>query len=134
MIMLDSSLLIAFKVKNDLHHERANALMKQVASGNFGKPLISDYVFDETVTGILVRSKNLKLAIEYGNELRASLETIEVDEEAFSQAWRIFSEQEKVELSFTDSTTIALMKSQDITRIGTFDQDFGEIRGINAIS
>src|SRR5271157_1482237 len=88
MMLLDSSLLIAFKVRNDIHHERADALMKQiVVSERFGKPLITDYIFDETVTGIFVRSKNLKLAVEYGNELLASLEMLEVDEKIFQEAW-----------------------------------------------
>ena len=133
MILLDSSLLIGFKIKNDFHHERANALMKQVVSERFGKPLITNYIFDGTVTGIFIRSKNLKLAVEYGDELLASLEMLEVDEKAFPKTWKIFSEQANGELSFTDSTAIAVMKSHDITRIGTFDRDFGEIKGIDAI-
>ena len=64
MILLDSSLLIAFKVRNDIHHERADALMKRIVDPRYGKPLITDYIFDETVTGIFVRSKNLRLAVK----------------------------------------------------------------------
>jgi len=133
VIVLDSSLLIAFKIKNDSHHERANALMKQVVSERFGKPSITSYIFDETVTGIFVRSKSLRLAVEYGNELLASLETLEVSEEAFREAWKIFSEQRNRRLSFIDSSTLAVMKIHDIGRIATFDEDFGNIEGINAI-
>ncbi|MGI0090265.1 MAG: PIN domain-containing protein [Nitrososphaerales archaeon] len=48
----------------------------------------------------------------------------------------MFSEQreKRGELSFTDSTSIAVMKSHNVTRIGTFDGDFGEIKGVDAIS
>ncbi len=133
-ILLDSSLLIAFKVKNDFHHERANALMKQVSSERYGKPLITDYIFDETVTGILVRSKNLGLAVQYGKELLSSLEMLHVDEETFRQAWKTFSEQENAKFSFTDSTNMAVMKNNDITKIGTFDADFQEIEGLDVIA
>ena len=134
MIALDSSFLIAFKVRNDAHHERASALMKQVASESFGKPFITDYIFDETVTGIFVRSKNLKIALEYGNELLASLVMFEIDEETFREAWKIFSGQRKKELSFTDSTTIAVMNVHDAKRIATFDGDFGNIEDISVIA
>ena len=133
-IILDSSLLIAFKVKNDFHHERAQALMREVAGEMHGKPLVTDYIFDETVTGIFVRSKDLRLAVEYGKELLASLDVLRIDEQIFHQAWKIFSEQEKRELSFTDSTTLAAMKSNDISKIGTFDRDFREIEQIELIS
>ena len=133
MIVLDSSVLIAFKVRNDLHHERANALMKQVVSERFGKPLITNFIFDETVTGIFVRSENLGLAVEYGNELLASLEMFDVDEEAFREAWKIFTEQRNNKLSFTDSTTIAVMNTHDVRRIATFDGDFGDVKGIKAL-
>ena len=95
--------------------------------------LIVDVCAYETVTGIFIRSKNLKLAVEYGDELLASLEMLEVDEKAFPKTWKIFSEQANGELSFTDSTAIAVMKNHDITRIGTFDRDFGEIKVIDAI-
>ena|SRR5487761_999505 len=133
MIALDSSFLIAFKVKNDVHHGRADSLMRQVVSGSFGKPFITDYIFDETVTGIFVRSKNLRLAVEYGSELLASLEIFDVSEETFREAWKIFSEQKDTELSFTDSTTIAAMNNHGAKRIATFDGDFGDIRDISAV-
>lgn len=133
MIVLDSSLLIAFKVKNDIHHEKAAALMKQVALGKFGRPLISDYIFDETLTGILVRSKNHKLAVDYGKELLSSVDMLKPDEDTFGEAWRIFSDDEESKFSFTDSTTIAMMAKHDVTRVGTFDEDFDELEGINAV-
>lgn len=131
MMLLDSSLLVAYKIRNDINHGKANALMKQVVSERFGKPMISDYIFDETVTGIFVRSRSLALAAEYASELLASPEMLKVDERAFREAWDIFSRQEKRELSFTDS--IALMKIHDIGNVGTFDGDFKAIKGIDAV-
>ena len=69
MIALDSSFLIEFKVRNDIHHEQANALMKQIVSGQLWETIHHDVTYSiETVTGIFVRSKSLRLAVEYGNE------------------------------------------------------------------
>jgi len=98
-----------------------------------GGPFISDYIFDETVTGIFIGSKNLKLAVEYGNELVASLEIFEVNEEAFGKAWKIFSGQRNSKLSFTDCTTIAVMNTHSVRQIATFDDDFQDVEGISAI-
>lgn len=115
MIILDSSFLIAFKIRNDVHHAKADEIASQVAAGRFGKPLITNYIFDETATGIYVRSKNLSLAVEYGNELLTSVETHEVDDATFRRAWTIFSHQQQHgELSFTDCTTIAAMNLRDV--------------------
>jgi predicted nucleic acid-binding protein len=132
MIVLDSSFLIAFKVKNDVHHERAEALMKQVVLERYGRPVITDYIFDETVTSIFVRSKSLASAVEYGEELLHSLEIVEVDQSLFLEAWKIFASQKNSELSFTDATTIAVVNTNDRTKIATFDRDF-EVKGSNTL-
>ncbi len=132
--MIDSSFLIAFKVRNDINHKKASALMTGIATGQFGRPFLTNYVFDETVTGIFVRSKDLEIAVKYGNELMSSLEIFEVDLDLFREAWNIFSSQKASELSFTDSTTIAVMNRRGVTRIATFDRDFQGLRGIDVVS
>jgi len=133
MIALDSSFLIAFKVGNDANHEKATELMKKVVSGDFGKPFIADYIFDETVTGIFIRSKNLKIAVGYGKELMASLRMFEISEEIFGEAWHTFSDQNNKQLSFTDCTTIAVMNLRDAEFIATFDRDFQDIEKVSSI-
>jgi len=133
MIALDSSFLIAFKIQNDAHHGKAEALMKTIASEKHGRPFLTDYVFDETVTGILVRSGKLELAVEYGRELVSSIEMVNVDEDAFRSAWKVFSEQTTGELSFTDATTISVMRQYGVAALATFDRDFRRVDGIRPV-
>jgi predicted nucleic acid-binding protein len=133
MVVLDSSFLIAFKVLNDVHHGKAAKLMRDIVDGEYGRPFVTDYIFDETITGILVRSKKLGLATEYGNELLRSLEILNVSEEIFAQAWDIFTKQRSSDLSFTDSTTLAVMSRHRIKNVATFDKDFWNIKGINVV-
>jgi predicted nucleic acid-binding protein len=133
LIALDSSFLVAFKIQNDVHHEKANLLMKEIASEKFGKPFLTDYIFDETVTGIFVRSKKLELAVQYGRELLDSIEMFSVEMEAFRDAWKMFSEQGKSRLSFTDATTISVMRLYDVKWVATFDRDFKHVEGIRTI-
>ena len=109
-------------------------MMSQIATGQYGQPFITNYVFDETVTGIFVKSKSLELAVNYGNELMATLDILEVDRDIFQEAWRLFSSQENSELSFTDSTTVAIMSRLNVKNIATFDKDFEGLEGIDVIS
>lgn len=135
MIILDSSFLIAVKILNDMHHEKAKSMMKDIVEFKYGKPILTDYIFDETVTGILARSKSLKLAIEFGNELVNSLDMVDISDKIFDDAWMIFSKQKSINnfLSFTDSTVLATMQENGIRNIATFDQDFRKIKEINVI-
>ena len=135
MIILDSSFLIALKIENDVHHEAAARIMKEIAGYKYGKPVITDYIFDETVTGIFAKSKRLKLAIEFGNEILNSLEIFDVNDKIFSNAWETFQNQKNTDtdFSFTDSTIIAVMKENQIRNIASFDNDFTKIKDFNVI-
>ncbi|MBS3054900.1 MAG: type II toxin-antitoxin system VapC family toxin [Candidatus Aenigmarchaeota archaeon] len=134
MIILDSSFLIAFKILDDVHHQKAVKLMEKIVSGRYGKSILTDYIFDETVTGILARSKKLKLAIEFGEEILQSLPLEKITDKLFSDSWEIFKKQSIADLSFTDAIIISVMRENEIKNIATFDGDFKKINGINVIS
>ncbi len=95
-------------------------------------PIISDYIFDETVTVVFWRGKKLSFAIETGNDLKESVQIIAVSELIFEEAWKIFKSRIK-NFSFTDCTTLAIMKKKGINNISTFDKDFKNVEGINVI-
>ena len=133
MIFIDSSLIVADKIENDQHHKEAAKTMSYIAAGKYGKPLISDYIFDEILTVIFSRSKKLPIAIETGQEIRNSVEIRRITESDFEDAWQIFKNQKNTKLSFTDCTTLALMLKEGIRNIATFDQDFSKIKEINVV-
>jgi|SRR3989344_5584148 len=133
MIFLDSSLIVADKIENDQHHKEAAKTMNDIATGKYGNPLISDYIFDEILTVIFSRSKKLPIAIETGQEIRNSVEIRRITESDFEDAWQIFKNQKNTKLSFTDCTTLALMLKEGIRNIATFDQDFSKIKEINVV-
>ena len=133
MIFLDTSFIVSYKIENDKHHEEAINLMKRIANGKSGRPIISDYIFDETVTVVFSRSKKLSIALEMGDELKKSVEIIRIDESVFEDGWKIFKNQKNTKFSFTDSTTLALMNKENIKNIATFDEDFKKIKKINVI-
>ena len=62
MILLDSSLIVAFSNKVDANHRKSVEIMKRIDDDEFGTGIITDYIFDESVTVAMARSGNLTKA------------------------------------------------------------------------
>ncbi len=133
MIFLDSSFLVSVEVEADQNHERAIGIRDEIIKGKFGKAVISDYIFDETVTVTFGRTKDLKKTVLVGTGLRESAEMLKIDDENFEDAWSLFKKQKTTKFSFTDCSTIAVMKAKDIKNIATFDKDFAKVKNLNVI-
>ena len=134
MIFLDTSFLVSVEVKTDQNHEKATKIMNKIIEGDFGEPIISDYIFDETITVTFGRTKDLGKSVSVGENLRDSTKMIKMDEQSFENAWEIFKSQEYTRFSFTDCTTVSIIKKEDIANIATFDDDFRKVKGINVVS
>lgn len=133
MIFVDSSFIISYEIEEDVNHTKADKMMGDILDGKYGKIFISNFIFDECVTVVFVKSKNLSLAIKSGENLKRSTELLEVDHTIFNGSWDLFKNQKGTKFSFTDCTTLALMKKEDITNIATFDGDFKSVKGITVI-
>jgi len=133
MIILDTSFVVSYFNERDKNHLKAVELMKSIANLKFGSVYITDYIFDETLTVGFIRMKNLTKAVEIGNYLLKSLKIIEVEKTDFYKAWEIFRKQKNTDFSFTDCTTISVMKENEIKNLATFDDDFKRTKGINLI-
>jgi len=134
MIFLDSSFLVSVEVETDQNHEKAIKIRDEIIEGKFDKTVISDYIFDETITVTFGKTKDLNKAVLVGSNLKKSAEMIKIDEKSFEEAWEIFKNQKDTTFSFTDCTTVTLIKKENIANIATFDKDFKKIKGINVIS
>ncbi len=133
MIFLDSSFLVAFEVDGDINHDSAVRLLEDIIDARYGLPVISDYIFDETMTVTLLRTKSLRKARLAGESLLKSFTLLMVDETAFRRAWQSFKGQRATKYSFTDSTTLELMRRNSIRRIATFDRDFLHSREVEVV-
>ncbi len=129
MILPDSSLIVAYSNESDENHEKALQIVNDVDKGKYGTPVITDYIFDEVVTVMLVRTKSLRKVSELGETLLKSTLLIRIDESLFNLAWSIFREQRKAIFGFTDCTSIAACKANGISNIATFDEDFKKLEG-----
>ena len=130
MIFLDSSYLVAVAVESDQNHPKAIRLNREIAKGEFGKAVISDYIFDETITVIFGRTKDIDKAVQVGTNLFASAEVINVGDKRFMEAWNLFKVQRSTRLSFTDCTTLSIMRERAIPNVATFDEDFKKVKWV----
>ncbi len=124
MIFLDTSLLVAYIVDKDSNHGRAISLINDIVSGKYGSAVTSDYIFDETVTVVLVRTKSMEAAVTSGRLIRESVAILPVGDSVFEKSWNIFKNQRSTMFSFTDCTILALIAENHVDRLATFDGEF----------
>lgn len=131
-VFIDSGVFTAFHNTRDSNNRRALELMKEIVAGGLGSAYTSDYIFDEAVTLALVRTRRPEIALSVGRMILGDLTkpflvVLRVDSEAFREAWKLFPRYAGRGLSFTDCTSIALMRMRDIESIVSFDSDFNGI-------
>lgn len=128
MILLDSSFIVAYLNEADENHTKALQIAEDIDKGKYGTPVITDYIFDEVITVMLIKVRDIEKVSEVGEALLNSTLLLRVSEHTFNLAWSIFKEQDKPNFSFTDCTSIATCKVNGITKIATFDKDFQNLK------
>ena len=127
-VFIDTGVFVATRNIRDVNHSRAIELLREAVNGKWGTMYTSNFIFDEAVTLALVRTKRVDIALDIGNFiLSAPIVFLHVNEEAFNIAWTIFKRYAERGLSFTDSTSIALMRIHRIEYIMSFDKHFDGI-------
>ncbi len=129
VILLDTGYLFSLYNEEDKNHTDVKNSYSKLLNGDFGIPIIMDYVFDELVTLIQFRTKRNDIATEVGNlilsDCKNFIQFIRVDKSIFSEAWRLFQNQSvRKFLSFTDCILIKYAKINRINMIATLDKEF----------
>lgn len=132
-IFIDTSVFVSFYNEADQNHGKAKKIISDIASGNYGKPMTSDYIFDEAVTVMLVRTKSLDHAVRMGQYIMDSVQIAVVNNAVLYAAWELFRKGNKERMSFTDCTSRIFVEKFGIKTIATFDTAFRKTEGINVI-
>ena len=127
MIFLDTSFLVAYYNSDDTNHEEARKLIMTM-EGKQVRFLMSDYIFDETLTVLLVRAGKNK-AIKVCNAILRDIEIgnirlIYINEEIFRKSVNIFINFIDKNWSFTDCTSYVLIEDMNIAKCISFDEHF----------
>jgi len=133
MILLDSSFLIAYLNEADINHAKALRMAKDIDDGKYGPTIITDYIFDEVITVMLYRTRKLKQVAEAGEMLLRANRLFSIDRDTFDLTWGTFKEQKRTMLSFTDCASIAVCRTNGISNVATFDEEFRRSEGLSVI-
>jgi hypothetical protein len=128
-IFVDTSAFLAISNGKDEHHREAVEFLHSIMRRReFTRIITSDYVLDETVTGIRFAVGH-EAALKWIKNVMASevLEVLRVDKEVFDKALELFERYSDKFLSFTDCTSFALMEKKRIRAAFTFDEDFEKV-------
>lgn len=129
-VLVDSGVFYAHADADASRHDAATRAFDAAIDGELGQPYTSDYVYDETVTLTLTRTGSFERAKRVGRRIRGidpfpSLVVLEhVTPPAFERAVDVFERYDDQGLSFTDATTVALVRETDLDAVLSFDDDF----------
>ncbi len=133
-IILDTSYLIALNNDKDIGHHLAKSLSPRIKTKEFGQVYISDYIFDELMTFLRVKSNPEPAIRKIGDALLAddSLTVLRIDTDSFLKSWELFKKSSG--LSFTDCTIVVIAEAYGIRHIASLDSGFDRIASIKRIS
>ena len=125
---VDTSFLIARFNREDRDHRafgNVEALAQDSGTEAF-RLILSDYVFDETITTLRFKSGRHDVAAAAGRTIldSAAFERVSVEPPVFDAAWSLFLERTDKPWSFTDCTSFVLMENLGIRKALTFDANF----------
>ncbi|USZ66820.1 PIN domain-containing protein [Halorussus salilacus] len=129
-LFIDTGVFYAQSDRDAHRHPTANEALESVLSSEYGRLYTSDYVFAETVTLTRKRTGRFEYANRIGDRILGKgdfphvIETITTSEELFQRSIETFERYDDHDLSFTDASTVALVRSLDIDAVLAFDDDF----------
>ncbi|MFQ5759264.1 MAG: type II toxin-antitoxin system VapC family toxin [Candidatus Bathyarchaeia archaeon] len=124
--LIDTAVFIAAYFPKEVHHQDAKEIITAIQTQQVRRALITDYILDETVTFIRKKTgaevSNIVLDTLLGSP---NLDLLKVNKKHFEAGIAFFKRYDQ--LSFTDATTVAVMKDKGINLIYSFDSDFDTV-------
>jgi len=125
-VIADTSAFYALVDRTDPHHiQAANFLKSQVSDR---KLLVSNHVFDETMTVVKARL-GMRVVLQLGLRLRNSrfVEMVVFAPAQEQETWRIFSQYTDKDWSYTDCACLMLAREHELHQAFTFDHHFAQM-------
>ncbi|HMF32844.1 MAG TPA: PIN domain-containing protein [Candidatus Lokiarchaeia archaeon] len=125
-IFLDTGFFIALKNSRDIHHHAALNALAKMREKAYGQLYTSDYILDEAVTVAVSRTGRLDIVQDVGEFILHStfIQMLKVSEADLVQAWKLMVDYFDRKLSFTDCTNLALIGTNQIQYLCTYDEMF----------
>jgi hypothetical protein len=126
-IFVDSGAWLAVYDQADQYHPSAIAFWNQLRAQTV-QLVTSDYVLDETYTLLKLRA-SLRAAVALHRMLEASqiVTVVEINSSIFQVAWNLFESYTDKAWSFTDCTSLVIMRQLKLIEAFTFDEHFRQM-------
>ena len=130
-IFVDTSALVALADVDDHDHEAVSAWFAGHAKNT--RLVITDYVFDECMT--LMKSRfGTDAAISFGQRIRSSAfcRFVHLTPQDESATWQVFNQYSDKEWSYTDCSSLTVMRRLSIDQALATDHHFRQM-GISVV-
>ena len=130
VVIVDTGFLVALRNENDLHNQKASKIMEEILKGTYGNIIVSDYVFDESITLTMIRTNKQILVKDIHDYIFKSnkIKFMFIGEKIFHNAWELFIKYFDQKLSFTDCTILALQNNFDKPSfVATFEKKLSNL-------
>lgn len=126
-LFVDSGAWLAVYDQADQYHRSAIALWNDLRTQPV-RFITSDYVLDETYTLLKLRA-GLRAAVALHRMLETSriVTVAEVSSSVFQAAWKVFEGYTDKAWSFTDCTSLVIMRQLNLTEAFVFDEHFRQM-------
>ena len=132
MILIDTGVLAAFANLKDENHNIAIKIMDEIVTKTYGTPIITDYVLDEVVTLLYIRTKIPEISLDMGSKIVEEKfgKYLKISEKIIEKTWETYKSLVFKGLSFTDCSLLEFGKSLSCETIATFDGGFKGLMNI----
>jgi predicted nucleic acid-binding protein len=128
-LFVDTSAFLALEDRDDRNHESAVEFRNSLQNGGTPYKLLytTNYIFDETIT--LFRAElGHTAAVSFGEGIKSSklVTILWISQELDTKAWNIFKKHKDKGYSYTDCTSFAVMKEEEIDSVFAYDKHFSQ--------
>lgn len=122
-VFVDSNYFVALNNPEDNLNTKARRIATDIKGKNTSL-VISNYIFLE-ITTVLSQRVGKQIALSVGKQLIDSniIEVILIDKSLHHSSWEIFQKAQKKNVSFVDASIVAVMKSENIRNVISFDKE-----------
>jgi len=123
-VFLDTAYAIALSSRNDLFHQQAVQLAREIKASNVR--LVTTRAIVLEIGNALSKQRRRHAGIKLLDALEAdpNVEIIPLSEGLYQRAWQLFRERADKEWGLTDCVSFVVMQERSLTEVLTTDEHF----------
>lgn len=131
-VVVDSNVLIGYRLARDQHNDAATRIVRQFDSGELPKALLTDYCLAETLNIVGGRAGH-EVGVDTLDAIIESrgIDIVQTTRGDFSTGQAIYRNHDG--LSFVDAITVAFLRREELGYLYSFDDDFDAVEDVTRL-